>query len=408
MRRRLKRGPTTDKGGVTLSTGHPQLLAEIRAEIAATGPISFARFMDLALYHPRFGYYVRPVDDPTKERIGWSGDFYTSSDVHPILGQALAKQAQQLDALLGHPDPFTVVEMGPGKGLLARDFLATCQNAPADLGRRLRYILIERSAAMRTLQQNYLAPWVGQTGHVTWIDRLEDLPTDSITGLFFSNELVDAFPVHRIAVIDGKLQEIYVDWREDRFTEVYRPLSAELAAYVREGAITLPEGYRTEINLAATRWMKQVAQVMARGVVMTIDYGHTADDLYGPDRKTGTFLCYYNQTTTEDAFDRVGEQDMTAHVDFTALARVGQAAGLEVTGFTNQMSFLIGLGAEQLLESLQPESPEFFAAIHLLRPEGMGRTFKVLVQHTNMAKPELDGLKFQPFFGSILAAQSAA
>ncbi len=147
---------------------------------------------------------------------------------------------------------------------------------------------------------------------------------------------------------------------------------------------------------------------MHRGIVMTIDYGHTADDLYGPDRKTGTFLCYYNQTTTEDAFDRVGEQDMTAHVDFTALARVGQAAGLNVTGFTNQMSFLIGLGAEQLLESLQPESPEFFAAIHLLRPEGMGRTFKVLVQHANMAKPELDGLKFQPFFGSILAAQSAA
>ncbi|MBI4000959.1 MAG: SAM-dependent methyltransferase [Nitrospira defluvii] len=391
-----------------MSTGHPQLLAEIRAEIAATGPISFARFMDLALYHPRFGYYVRPVDDPTKERIGWSGDFYTSSDVHPILGQALARQAQQIDALLGHPDPFTVVEMGPGKGLLARDFLTTCQNAPANLGNRLRYILIERSASMRMLQQDYLAPWLGQTGQVAWIDRLEDLPTNSVTGLFFSNELVDAFPVHRIAVIDGKPQEMYVDSREDRFIEVYRPLFDELATYLRDGAITLPDGYRTEINLAAICWMKQVAQVMRRGVVMTIDYGHTSEDLYGPDRKNGTFLCYYHQTTTEDAFDRVGEQDMTAHVDFTALARVGQPAGLDVAGFTNQMSFLIGLGAEQLLESLQPESPEFFAAIHLLRPDGMGRTFKVLIQHTNMAKPELDGLKFQPFFGSILAAQSAA
>ena len=113
------------------------------------GPISFARFMELALYHPQYGYYVRPVDDPTQERIGWSGDFYTSSDVHPILGQALAKQAQQLDACLGHPNPFTVVEMGPGKGLLARDFLEACQQAPANLGARLRYILIERSASMR-------------------------------------------------------------------------------------------------------------------------------------------------------------------------------------------------------------------------------------------------------------------
>jgi SAM-dependent MidA family methyltransferase len=404
----LKRDSTTDKGGVTLSTGYPQLLAEIRAEIAAAGPISFARFMDLALYHPQFGYYVRPVDDPAQERIGWSGDFYTSSDVHPILGQALSRQAQQLDAVLGHPDPFTVVEMGPGKGLLARDFLTTCQKAPADLSHRLRYILIERSASMRMLQQTSLSPWLEHTGRVTWIDRLEDLPPASVTGLFFSNELVDAFPVHRIAVIEGTPQEMYVDWRDGRFTEIYRSLSGELATYLRDGAVTLPEGYRTEINLNATRWMKQVAQVMACGVVMTIDYGHTSDDLYGPDRKTGTFLCYYHQTTTEDAFDRVGEQDMTAHVDFTALARAGQSAGLEVTGFTNQMSFLIGLGAEELLESLQPESSEFFAAVHLLRPDGMGRTFKVLVQHKNMPKPELDGLKFQPFFGSILAAQSAA
>ncbi|MBS0169151.1 MAG: SAM-dependent methyltransferase [Nitrospira sp.] len=391
-----------------MSTGHPQLLAVIKAEISANGPIPFARFMELALYHPQYGYYVRPVDDPTQERIGWSGDFYTSSDVHPVLGQALAKQAQQLDACLGHPDPFTVVEMGPGKGLLARDFLAACRNAPANFGERLRYILIERSATMRSLQQQALAPWVDQTGRVTWLDRLEDLPPESVTGLFFSNELVDAFPVHRLAVINGQPQELYVAVSDDRFTEVCRPLSDELAAYLREGAINLPDGYRTEINLGAIQWMTQVAQVMDRGAVLTIDYGHTAEDLYGPDRKNGTFLCYYSQTTSEDAYERVGEQDMTAHVDFTALARAGQQAGLDVTGFTNQMSFLIGLGAEQFLESLEPESPEFYAAIHLLRPDGMGRTFKVLAQHKGMAKPELDGLKFKPFFGSILAAQSAA
>lgn len=214
--------------------------------------------------------------------------------------------------------------------------------------------------------------------------------------------------MHRLAVIDGRPQELYVDVREDGFTDVYRPLSDELAAYLREGGISLPDGYRTEINLKAVQWMKQVAQVMARGVVLTIDYGHTAEDLYGPERKNGTFLCYYSQTTTEDAYDRIGQQDMTAHVDFTALAQAGQQAGLDVTGFTNQMSFLIGLGAEQFLESLQPESAEFYAAIHLLRPDGMGRTFKVLAQHTGMDKPELDGLRFKPFFGSILAARSAA
>ena len=391
-----------------MSSGHPQLLTEIKAEIAATGPISFARFMELALYHPQYGYYVRPLEDPSRERIGWSGDFYTSSDVHPILGQALAKQAKQLDALLGHPDPFTVVEMGPGKGFLARDFLAACHKAPGDFRDRLHYILIERSASMRRLQTQSLAPWLKRPGQVAWIDRLEDLPPNSITGLFFSNELVDAFPVHRIAVIEGTPREMYVDWQDGRFLEVYRPLSDALSAYLRENAICLPNGYRAEINLEATTWMKQVAQVTARGFVMTIDYGHTSDDLYGPDRKAGTFLCYHHQTTTEDAFDRVGEQDMTAHVDFTVLARTGQAEGLEVTGFTNQMNFLIGLGAEQLLESLKPESPEFFAAVHLLRPDGMGRTFKVLIQHKQVPKPELDGLKFQPFFGSILVAPSAA
>lgn len=368
----------------------------------------FARFMELALYHPRFGYYVRPVDGPAQERIGWSGDFYTSSDVHPILGQALAKQAQQLDALLGHPDPFTVVEMGAGKGLLARDFLAACRNAPAHFGDRLRYLLIERSASMRALQHKNLAPWVEPPNPVAWIDRLEDVPSGSVTGLFFSNELVDAFPVHRIAVIGGRPQEIYVDVREDRFHEVYRPLSEALAAYVRESRIVLPDGYRTEINLAAIDWMRQVAHIMERGAVLTIDYGHTSEDLYRPDRNNGTFLCYYHQTASDNAYDRVGDQDMTAHVDFTALAQAGRQAGLDVTGFTNQMSFLIGLGAEQMLDSLQPESPEFYAAIQLLRPEGMGRTFKVLVQHKGMPKPDLDGLKFQPFFGSILAAQSAA
>lgn len=136
--------------------------------------------------------------------------------------------------------------------------------------------------------------------------------------------------------------------------------------------------------------------------MITIDYGHTAQDLYGPGRKQGTLLCYYHQTASEDPYSRVGEQDMTAHVDFTSLATVGEENGLSTTGFTNQMSFLMGLGVEQMLEAMQPESREFFAAIQLLRPEGMGRTFKVLIQHKGIAKPTLDGLTFQPFFGEAL------
>ena len=148
--------------------------------------------------------------------------------------------------------------------------------------------------------------------------------------------------------------------------------------------------------------------MLGRGFVITIDYGHTAQDFYGPDRPKGTFLCYYSQMASESPYSRVGLQDMTAHVDFTSLAVTGQEAGLHVTGFTNQMSFLMGLGVEQMLESLEPGSAEFQSIIQLLRPEGMGRTFKILIQHRGITEPQLDGLQFKPFFGSALAATAGS
>ena len=387
-----------------MTLGHPELVAAIASEITSSGPIAFVRFMELALYHPQFGYYMRPPD-PGAERIGWSGDFYTSSDVHPILGQALAKQAVQIDALLESPVPFTVVEMGPGKGLLARDFLQAVERENQELRRRLRYVLVERSPAMRAQQEQHLAPWLGRDGCVAWVEGLESLAPSSVTGLMFSNELPDAFPVHRIQIADGIVQEIFVDYRDGRFVECLKPLTnPAVQAYLRRLRLALPEGYRTEINLQALDWMKQVAESLARGVIVTIDYGHSAQDLYGPDRTKGTFLCYYSQMASEDPYIRVGQQDMTAHVDFTSLATAGEEAGLSVTGFTNQMSFLMGLGVEEMIGRLEPESPPFRAALHLLKPEGMGRTFKILVQHKGIARPELDGLTFKPFFGSALTS----
>ena len=390
-----------------MTTGHPKLVAAIASEIAQSGPIPFVRFMELALYHPQFGYYMRPPDEGT-ERIGWSGDFYTSSDVHSILGQALAKQARQIDALLGYPTPFTVVEMGVGKGLLARDFLATILAQPGSLHDRLRYLLVERSPAMRELQRQNLAPWLNNPGLVTWVENLDSLAPQSVTGLFLSNELVDAFPVHRIQMSGGQAQELFVDYQNGKFAEILRPLSTQqLADYLLRLKVTLPEGYRTELNCLALEWMSQVAQTLDRGIVLTIDYGHTAQDFYGPDRSRGTFLCYYHQMASDNPFERVGLQDMTAHVDFSSLATVGQNAGLSVTGFTNQMSFLMGLGIEDMIARLEPESPEFRAAIHLLKPDGMGRTFKILVQHKGIERPTLDGLTFSPFFGTALSLNQA-
>jgi SAM-dependent MidA family methyltransferase len=398
-----------DEEELLVTTGHPELIAAISSEIIRNGPIPFVRFMELALYHPQYGYYMRQSNGVDHERIGWSGDFYTSSDVCPIFGRAIAAQARQMDKLLGCPTPFIIVEMGAGKGLLARDCLGAIHAEEDDFASRVHYVLIERSPAMRELQRQNLALWFSKPGLVTWVEGLDGLAPQSVTGLFFSNELIDAFPVHRIHVKTGQPEELYVDCRDGRFVECLRPLStAALDQYLQRLNTTWLEGYRTEVNLYAMDWIEQVAQRIDRGFVLTIDYGHTAQDLYGPERKDGTFLCYFQQQTNDDPFIHVGEQDMTSHVDFSTLAAVGEKQGLHVTGFTNQMSFLMGLGVEEMIGELEPESPEFRAAIHLLKPDGMGSTFKVLVQHKGIHHPELDGLKFKPFFGSALAARSAA
>ena len=393
---------------LSVNTGHPELVAAIAAEIAASGPIPFVRFMELALYHPQFGYYMR-APEQMSERIGWRGDFYTSSDVHPLLGQALAKQAAQMDRLLGQPTPFTVFEMGPGKGLLAQHFLSACRRDFQDLFKRLHYVLIDRSPAMREVQRKNLAPWLDRPSLLTWADNLETIAPQSVTGLFLSNELIDSFPVNRIQVTANGVEELWVDSHNGQFVECLRPPSSDaLADHVRRMHTDWPVGYRTEINLHALNWMKQIAQLLDRGFVLTIDYGHTAQDLYRSDRKGGTFLCYSQHSTGEEPFLRVGEQDMTAHVDFTSLARTGEECGLQTTGFTNQLSFLMGLGVEHMIAQLEQDSPAFKAAIHLLRPNGMGTTFKVLAQHKGIVNPELDGLKYKPFFSSVLTEQSAA
>jgi SAM-dependent MidA family methyltransferase len=400
--------------------GHPQLVADIIREIQASGPISFARFMELALYHPTFGYYMRFADKDDAEqpatglgedRIGWSGDYYTSCDVSPVLANSFAKQIVQMDDLLGRPDPFTVVEMGAGKGVLARDFLTSCRAGSDSLSRRLRYVIIERSPMMQASQQRLLAPWVGEQGCVTWLGSLADLPPKYVEGIVLSNELVDAFPVHRVRMVDSEPKEVWVDYADGRFCERLQECSFDVTEYLKKLMaldVTLANGACADINVQAIPWMRDVARVLRRGFVMTIDYGHLAHDLYGPERLKGTLLCYYHQMASEDPYQRVGLQDMTAHVDFTMLGTVGEAEGLQVTGFTNQMSFLTSLGVEHVLESLEPGSKEFQSVLQLLRPNGMGSTFKILIQHKGMEKPELDGLRFKPFFQAAIGTLAGA
>jgi len=385
--------------------GDQFLQQKIMAEIAKEGPIPFARFMSLALYDQEYGYYMT-ANAKGKERIGWKGDYYTAPDVHPLLAHALVRQVEEVDESLGHPPCLTVVEMGGGKGLMARDFLMEYERVKVDVSRRLQYVMIERSPAMQAIQREQVQALALRGWHIRWVSRLEDMASREVTGVLFSNELLDAFPVHRIKKDGGNLREIFVDYNGDGFCERLEPPSTKEITDLCDAFMgPLPDGYTTEVNVDIGHWMREVSRILHRGVVLTIDYGHTQADYYHPARKAGTFLCYHRHHAERNPYIRVGEQDMTAHVNFSAVAEEGIRAGLAVTGFTNLMSFLIGLGAEEMLSELDQESDTLLSARELLRPQGMGGIFKVLAQHKGMVAPAFRGLRFQPFFEGILGKQ---
>ncbi|MFO0774723.1 MAG: SAM-dependent methyltransferase [Nitrospiraceae bacterium] len=389
-----------------MNPGHPELLALISDEIATHGPMTVARFMDLALYHPDWGYYMGQGTYDVRPRIGFAGDFYTSSDVHPVVGWALAGQLDQIDRLLTSPESITVVEVGAGKGLLARDILSACETRFPSLFRRLRYVLIDRSPAHRAMQRETLAPWLDRTApaaQIIWHDDLSDLPQNSVTGLVLSNELVDAFPVHRVQMLNGTLVEHRIGLTDDRLTVETGALSTPaLAEYFHRIGVTLADGAIADVNLQAADWIQTVASVLRQGFVITIDYGHSAKDLYGSERRQGTLRSYSKHRVSDNLLESVGQQDLTSHVDFTNLAAAGRDAGLTVAGFTNQMSFLMGLGIEAYCATLPDDSPELLSIGHLLRPHGMGTTFKVLVHSKGMPHATLDGLRLTPFFEDSL------
>lgn len=375
----------------------PELITFLREEIQKHGPIPFVRFMEAVLYHPTFGYYSSPG-----EKIGPQGDYYTSSSVHPVFGELLAKQLHQMCLALDEDaSTYTLVEMGAGKGTLCFDILRYFQRESPSVFNRLRYIIIEKSPDLRERQKERLKPLF--PNQVQW----EETVPIQFVGVLLSNELLDAMPVHRLRVDPHGVQEIYVDWKEDQFVETLGALSTpRLLDYLKNIDVQFDRPTEIEINLQAIDWMRHIGQSLARGYVVTIDYGFPAEELYTPRRPKGTFLCYYRHTTNENPYDHVGEQDMTAHVDFTSLAKAGEEVGLSLIGFTDQTHFLMGLGIAQRMEpyAMEMETSEearkqFLAMKQLMAPERMGRVFKILIQGKNIP-PEfrLDGLQFKPFF----------
>lgn len=372
----------------------------ILSQIEKRGPLPFSQFMAWCLYHPEYGYY-----QSKETRIGKEGDYYTSPSVSPLFGHLIAKQLFQMAEILGGEN-FDVVEMGGGRGFLCEDIIDWAKKNSPVFYQHLRYHLIETSAPFLREQRERLSE-KEREGRVFWIDpKTFGEGKVQIQGCFLSNELVDAFPVHRVILDQGSLKEIYVTQRNGQFEEQWGELSdPRIASYFHSMDITLQEGQKAEVNLLALEWMEKVARCLERGFVLTIDYGCLSEELYAPNRREGTLLCYFQHQASENSYERLGEQDITSHVNFTSLIRKGEEVGLRFTGLVPQYRFLIGLGILEQMETLGRELSELdglklrLSLKNLIEPEmGMGEVFKVLVQHKGMDQPRLDGLRD---FGSI-------
>lgn len=382
---------------------NPNLVEQIAKKIQANEQkrISFADYMNLALYHPEYGYYTTGAG-----KIGAGGDFATSPHLCPDFGEMLAEQFWQMWQILGCPVPFHLIEMGAGQGLIAGDVLGYLQQKYPDFFHILDYIIIEKSPGMRRFQQQRLARFTGDSANrLRWCSWAEIEP-ESIVGCCFSNELVDALPVHQFVISQGKLQEVYVTISaingELKFVEVLGELSTpKIAEYLAELELDLlggkyPDGYRSEVNLAANIWLKEVAQRLKRGYLLTIDYGYQCDRYYAPSRHQGTLQCYYQHRYHDDPYILVGQQDITAHVNFTALERYGQQWGLENIAFTQQGLFLMALGLGDRIAAIST-TPGLDIATALQRrevlhqlidPMGLGN-FGVLLQSKGLTNQEI-------------------
>jgi SAM-dependent MidA family methyltransferase len=365
------------------------LFAILSERIAAhpEGRITFAEYMDCVLYTPEVGYYSRGANFG-----GAGGDFYTSSYVGADFGELIALQAVQMWQGLGCTELFTWVEMGAGSGLLAADFLNFIKYNHPDFYSSLTYVIVERSEILQQQQRERLQNYA----QVRW-SKLEDLV--EITGCFFSNELVDAFPVHRFVIVSGELQEIYVTIDNQELKEIHgAPSTPQLFQYLEALDIEyskLPDGYHSEINLAALAWLQQIAKALSKGYALTIDYGYTAARYYQPSRRTGTLLCYYNHTTNDNPYLHLGEQDITAHINFTALEVFGIQSGLRPLNFTPQALWLMSLGVGERLALLREDSTlslgeglKRYQALHaLINTTGLGN-FGVLLQGKGDLPPQ--------------------
>lgn len=356
---------------------HSEKLGElIRGEIAANGGwIPFARYMELALYAPGLGYYTAGA-----RKLGREGDFITAPEMTPLYGQTLARQAAQvLESGLDQ-----ILEIGAGSGALAAAVLAELEQMDR-LPRN--YYILEVSPDLRERERDLLALKVPHLlERVIWLNRLPTL----YQGLIIANEVLDAMPVHMVRSFAAGIDEAGVALKDETFAWAYRPAAAELRSAAQ--ALQLPDGYRTEIQLVARGFVRSLAQSMTRGVILLIDYGFPAHEYYHAERSEGTLMCHYRHRAHADPFFLPGLQDITSHIDFSAVARAGAQAGLELLGYAGQAQFLINCDITDILLRTPPENaatylPQAAAAQQLLSPSEMGELFKVMALGKEYAAP---------------------
>jgi len=356
---------------------HSDRVAEhIRGEIAAGGGwISFARYMELALYAPGLGYYSAGA-----RKLGKAGDFVTAPEISPLYGQTLARQVHEIL----HAGFDEVLEVGAGSGALAATLLEELERS----GRPPRnYLILELSADLRERSRDTLAARVPHLlERVAWLNRLPP----AFSGVVLGNEVLDAMPANVVRVHRGNIEEGGVGVRNDRLGWSWRLASGELREAAR--ALDLAEGFRTEIALAARGFVRTLAGVLEKGVALFVDYGFPGKEYYHAQRSEGTLMCHYRHHAHADPFFVPGLQDITSHVDFSAVASAGQAGGLELAGYTSQAQFLVNCGITDVMSRTPAEDGAKFLPLanqanRLMSPAEMGELFKVIALSRGFTAP---------------------
>lgn len=372
------------------------LLPILISTISQRGPLTFAEFMELSLYHPQHGYYASAA-----QRSGRAGDFFTSVDVGALFGEIIAVQLAEMWRLLrdAGATAFDLVEAGAGNGRFSRDILDAAALHHSDLCRHVRLTLVERSAAARARQRGVLGPHAmrltsNPTEHPGQLSTLP--PAASVTGVILANELLDALPVHVVTMTRDGLREIFVGERDGALEAVEgMPSRPAIAEYLARSGASLETGARAEVGLEAERWIERAASSLRLGFLLLFDYGHDAAELFSPAHAGGTLMAYRAHTARgDDPLRDPGGRDLTAHVNFTAVRAAAERAGLTAIGAVDQTYFLTNLGIAERLDSGSDRRSvaRRLAAKSLLIPGGLGSTIKVLVFARGLGRPVLKGL----------------